>query len=123
MALSCPARPHAIEAALQTGRVQAARLVEPEMPRYVALALAPHGDARVAGNCGGAAAALMAERTIAVRASATADQGCPTDTDARCDTMFVMTDSTSANVRRSVDQPLPARDDCGPLPRGIHHWA
>lgn len=35
--------------------------------------------------------------------------------------MFVMTDSTSANVRRSVDQPLPARDDFGPLPRGIHH--
>ena len=35
--------------------------------------------------------------------------------------MFVMTDSTSANVRRSVDQPLPARDEFGPLPRGIHH--
>ena len=35
--------------------------------------------------------------------------------------MFVMTDSTSANVRRSVDQPLPERDEFGPLPRGIHH--
>ena len=32
--------------------------------------------------------------------------------------MFVMTDSTSANVRRSVDQPLPERDEFGPLPRG-----
>ena len=83
--------------------------------------MAPHGHARVAGNCGGAAAGLMAERTIAVRAGAAADQGCPTDTDARRDTMFVMTDSTSANVRRSVDQPLPARDEFGPLPRGIHH--
>ena len=35
--------------------------------------------------------------------------------------MFVMADSTSANVRRSVDQPLPERDDFAPLPRGIHH--
>ena len=48
MALSCPARPHAIEAALQTGRVQAARLVKPEMPRYVAMALAPHGELTLA---------------------------------------------------------------------------
>ena len=40
--------PYAIEAALQAGRVQAARLVEPEVPRYVALAMAPHGELTLA---------------------------------------------------------------------------
>lgn len=39
---------YAIEAALNEGRVQAARLVRPEVRRYTALAMAPHGELTLA---------------------------------------------------------------------------
>ena len=40
--------PYAFEEALRNGRVQAATLTDPEVPRYVALATAPHGELSLA---------------------------------------------------------------------------